>query len=60
MLIMSKFRQVLPDDLPRIPPYREIKFVIDLILDTKLVSKTSYKITLIKLKELKDVIVRAS
>ena len=51
--IVNEFLDVFPDDLPRIPPPREIDFCIDLEPDTKPISIPPYKMSLAELKELK-------
>ena len=52
---MNEFPEVLLEDLPGIPPDREIDFGIDLLPDTRPIFISLYKMTLSKLKEqLKD------
>nr|GFA03416.1 reverse transcriptase [Tanacetum cinerariifolium] len=45
---------VFPDELPGIPPVREVKFSIELILGSEPISKAPYRMAPIELKELKD------
>nr|GEV76960.1 hypothetical protein [Tanacetum cinerariifolium] len=45
---------VFPDELPGIPPVREVEFNIDLILGSEPISKAPYRMAPIELKELKD------
>nr|GFA34146.1 putative reverse transcriptase domain, aspartic peptidase domain protein [Tanacetum cinerariifolium] len=45
---------VFPDELPGIPPVREVEFNIELIPGSEPISKASYRMALIELKELKD------
>nr|GFD32258.1 DNA/RNA polymerases superfamily protein [Tanacetum cinerariifolium] len=45
---------VFPDELPGIPPVREVEFSIELIPEAEPISKASYRMALIELKELKD------
>ncbi|KAH0784113.1 hypothetical protein KY290_003711 [Solanum tuberosum] len=52
--IVREFPEVFPDDLPRIPPEREIDFGIDLILDTRPISIPPYRMAPAELKELKE------
>ena len=33
--VVNEFQDVFPDDLPRVPPPRDIDFGIDLVPDTK-------------------------
>ncbi|XP_074323838.1 uncharacterized protein LOC141660749 [Apium graveolens] len=40
---VKEFKDVFPENLPRLPPDREIKFIIDLAPGTKPVSKTPYR-----------------
>ena len=42
VLIVNKFLDVFPNDLPGIPPEREIDFGIDLLLDTNPISIPPY------------------
>ena len=51
---MKEFPEVFPDDLPRVPPKREIDFGIDLLPDTHPISLPLYKIAPSELKELKE------
>nr|GFD09486.1 putative reverse transcriptase domain-containing protein [Tanacetum cinerariifolium] len=48
--IVSEF----PDELPGIPPVREVKFNIELIPGSEPISKAPYRMAPIELKELKD------
>nr|GEV91807.1 putative reverse transcriptase domain, aspartic peptidase domain protein [Tanacetum cinerariifolium] len=52
--IVSEFPDVLPDELPGIPPVREVEFNIELILGAEPISKAPYRMAPIELKELKD------
>nr|GEX96476.1 putative reverse transcriptase domain, aspartic peptidase domain protein [Tanacetum cinerariifolium] len=52
--IVSEFLDVFPDELPGIPPVREVEFNIELILGAEPISKASYRMAPIELKELKD------
>jgi len=52
--IVKEFIDVLPNDLPRLLPNRDIKLCIDLVSSTKLILMASYRITLVELKELKE------
>ena len=42
--IVSEFQDVFPDDLPGVPPPREIDFCVDLELGTKPISIPSYRL----------------
>ena len=50
---MNEFLDVFPEDLPRVPPIREIDFGIDLEPDNKPISISPYKMAPAELKELK-------
>nr|GFD55347.1 putative reverse transcriptase domain, aspartic peptidase domain protein [Tanacetum cinerariifolium] len=45
---------VFLDELPGIPPVREVEFNIELIPGAEPISKASYRIAAVELKELKD------
>ena len=51
--VVSEFLDVFPEDLPGVPPLREIDFCIDLELDTKQISIPPYRMAPAKFKELK-------
>ena len=53
MLIVRDFLEVFPEDLPGLPPNREIEFVIELVLGTSPISKAPYRMVPTELKELK-------
>nr|GFB47144.1 putative reverse transcriptase domain-containing protein [Tanacetum cinerariifolium] len=52
--IVSKFPDVFPDELPGIPPVREVEFSIELIPGAEPISKAPYRMAPIELKELKN------
>nr|GFD26583.1 putative reverse transcriptase domain, aspartic peptidase domain protein [Tanacetum cinerariifolium] len=52
--IVSEFPDVFPDELPGIPPVREVEFNIKLIPGSEPISKAPYCMAPIELKELKD------
>nr|GFA74149.1 retrotransposon protein, putative, Ty3-gypsy subclass [Tanacetum cinerariifolium] len=52
--IIRDFFNVFPEELPGIPPEREVKFGIEFILGTQPISKASYRMAPIELKELKE------
>ena len=51
--VVREFPEVFPNDLPRIPPEREIDFGIDLSPDTNPISIPPYRMASAELKELK-------
>nr|GEY75518.1 reverse transcriptase [Tanacetum cinerariifolium] len=53
-LIVQDFSDVFPEELPRIPPEREVEFGIELIPSNQPISKAPYRMALIELKELKE------
>ena len=51
--VVCKFPEVFPDEIPDVPPEREVEFSIDLVLGTKPVSMAPYHMSTSKLAELK-------
>ncbi|XP_039115873.1 uncharacterized protein LOC120251417 [Dioscorea cayenensis subsp. rotundata] len=51
--VVSEFHDVFPEDLPGLPPDREVEFVIDLVPGTSHISKALYRMAPAELKELK-------
>ena len=51
--VVREFSDVFPEDLPRIPPDREIDFQIELAPGTEPISKAPYRMAPLELKELK-------
>jgi hypothetical protein len=49
-----QFLDVFPEDLPGMPPDRDVEFTIELQLGTASISRRSYKMTPKKLAELND------
>jgi len=49
---LSEFQDVFPDELPGLPPERELDFTIELKLSAKPISKTLYQMIAPKLCEL--------
>ena len=52
--VVCEFRDVFPEDLPRVPPKREIIFGIDLFPDSQLISIPPYRMATTDLKELDE------
>ncbi|XP_070004536.1 uncharacterized protein [Nicotiana sylvestris] len=52
--VVNEFLEVFPDELPGIPPYREIDFGIDVLPDTQPISIPPYRIAPAELRELKE------
>ena len=51
--VIQEFPFVFPDDLPGLPPTREIDFTIELVPGTEPISKAPYRMAPTELKELK-------
>jgi hypothetical protein len=51
--VVCEFSDVFPEDLPRLPPKRDIEFVIELKLGTAPISRRSYRMPHNELAELK-------
>nr|GFD40872.1 putative reverse transcriptase domain-containing protein [Tanacetum cinerariifolium] len=52
--IILEFPDVFPDELPGIPPVREVEFNIELLPGAEPISKAPYRMAPVELKELKD------
>ncbi|GAB2278265.1 hypothetical protein Dimus_039277 [Dionaea muscipula] len=50
--VVCEFVDVFPEDLPGLPPDREVEFVIDLLPDMRPISKAPYRMAPVELKEL--------
>jgi hypothetical protein len=51
--VVKEFPDVFPEDLPGLPPDREIEFSIDLLLGTTPISNAPYRMAPVELEELK-------
>jgi len=51
--VVCEFLDVFPDDLPRLPPERDVEFKIELLLGTAPISRRSYRMPPNELVELK-------
>ncbi|XP_016667479.1 uncharacterized protein [Gossypium hirsutum] len=51
--VVNEFPDVFPKELSGLPLDREVEFLIDVVLETAPISVTPYRMTLVKLKELK-------
>jgi hypothetical protein len=51
--VVRDFLDVLPEELPEMPPDREVEFVIDLLPGTAPISRRPYRMSVEELKELK-------
>lgn len=52
--VVRDFPDVFPDDLPGLPPEREVEFTIDLLPGAEPISKAPYRMAPVELKELKE------
>ncbi|KAL0536138.1 hypothetical protein IC582_025072 [Cucumis melo] len=51
--VVREYPDVFPDELPGLPPLREIDFAIELELGTTSISRVPYRMAPVELKELK-------
>ena len=51
--VLQEFKDVFPDEIPRLPPKRDIHFTIELVPGAEPVSKTPYKMSTPEMLELK-------
>ncbi|KAI5341880.1 hypothetical protein L3X38_009755 [Prunus dulcis] len=51
--VVREFSNVFPEDLPGLPPHREIEFTIELIPETNPISQPPYGMAPVELRELK-------
>jgi hypothetical protein len=51
--VVRDFPDVFPEELPGMPTYREVEFVIDPLPETTPISKRTYRMSVEELKELK-------
>jgi hypothetical protein len=52
--VVSKFNDVFPEELPGMPPDRDIEFVIELMPGTTPIYKSPYRMATAELAELKE------
>ncbi|XP_061347243.1 uncharacterized protein LOC133292810 [Gastrolobium bilobum] len=53
VLVVNEFEEVSPDEIPRLPPHREIEFPIELIPGVGPISIAPYRMEPLELRELK-------
>ena len=51
--VLQEFRDVFPDEIPGLPPKRDIDFTIELVQGAAPVSKTPYKMSTPEMLELR-------
>ncbi|GJS55728.1 reverse transcriptase domain-containing protein [Tanacetum coccineum] len=52
--VVREFPEVFPEDLPGLPPVRQVEFQINLILGTSLVARAPYRLAPSKMQELSN------
>ena len=52
--VVQEYKDVFPEDLPGLPPPREIEFSIELVPGTQPISIPPYRMALVEMKELKS------
>jgi hypothetical protein len=52
--VVNEYRDVYPKELPGMPPYCDIEFIIELLPSTSLIYKSPYRMSTMQLMELKD------
>ncbi|XP_052209193.1 uncharacterized protein LOC127812711 [Diospyros lotus] len=52
--MVREYEDVFPEDLPGLPPPREIEFLVDLVPGTKLISIPPYRMALAEMRELRS------
>jgi len=51
--VVAEYPDVFPEELPGLPPHREVEFVIELVPGTEPISKAAYRMAPAELRELK-------
>ena len=51
--VLQEFRDMFPDEIPGLPPKRDIEFTIELVRGSAPVSKTPYRMSTLEMLELK-------
>jgi hypothetical protein len=51
--VVQEFADVFPDELPGMPPERDVEFTIDLVPGTKPIAKNAYRLAAPELAALK-------
>jgi hypothetical protein len=51
--VVKEFADVFPEELPGMPPERELEFTIDLKLGTEPIGRTPYRMSTLELQEFK-------
>lgn len=54
--MVNEFAHILPNEILGLPPTKEVEFAIDLALGIASISRASYPMALIELRELKTLL----
>ena len=54
LYVVEEFLDIFPNELPRLPPNREIEFYINLIHREQTISTSPYRMTLTELTKLRN------
>ncbi|GKE87393.1 hypothetical protein Tco_1564868 [Tanacetum coccineum] len=54
ILVVKEFLEVFPEDLPGLPPVRQVEFQIDLILGTSPIARAPYRLAPSEMQELSN------
>ncbi|XP_074323235.1 uncharacterized protein LOC141660172 [Apium graveolens] len=52
--VVKEYEDVFPDELPGLPPHREVEFTIELVPGAEPISKAPYRMAPLELQELKE------
>ncbi|XP_074355998.1 uncharacterized protein LOC141695667 [Apium graveolens] len=52
--VVREYEDVFPDELPGLPPHREVEFTIELVPGAEPISKAPYRMARLELQELKE------
>ncbi|XP_074362566.1 uncharacterized protein LOC141702851 [Apium graveolens] len=52
--VVREYEDVFPDELPGLPPYREVEFTIELVPGVEPISKAPYRMAPLELQKLKE------
>ncbi|XP_074342437.1 uncharacterized protein LOC141679990 [Apium graveolens] len=52
--VVKEYEDVFPDELPGLPPHREVEFTIELVPGAEPISKVPYRMAPLELQELKE------
>lgn len=58
--VVREYPDIFPEELPRLPPRRDVEFAIELVPGTTPISRRPYRMAPDELKELKGAIARTT